>query len=77
VALALDLLDTVEMPDRMAENLLACIRQNNGTLSEAAPPRRVQGAPRQRGRDAGEDRGDAFEGVAGDPTLTAGLVPAK
>jgi hypothetical protein len=28
------IMDAVEMPDRLAENLLAFIRQNNGTLSK-------------------------------------------
>jgi hypothetical protein len=28
------IMDTVEMPDRMAENLLMFIRQNKGTLSK-------------------------------------------
>jgi hypothetical protein len=27
------IMDAVEMPDRMAENLVACIRDNHGTLS--------------------------------------------
>lgn len=26
-------MNTVEMPDRLAENLVLCIRQNGGTLS--------------------------------------------
>ena len=58
------IMDAVEMPDRIAENLVMFIRQNNGTLSNRKRARRrVQQTARRRSGDLSKSIvNDAFEG---------------
>jgi hypothetical protein len=71
------IMDTVEMPDRVAENLLIFIRQNKGSLSKRR---------RRDEYDALSDNEvamlekivrDSFEGFEDDQAQTADLVPAR
>jgi hypothetical protein len=50
------IMNAVEMPDRMAEDLVTFIRQNNGTLSKRAARRGIQGTARRRSRLARDHR---------------------
>ena len=50
------IMETVEMPDRLAENLIMFIRQNNGTLSKKRRANEYKKLQRPRTRYAGKHR---------------------
>ena len=61
------IMDAVEMPDRLAENLVMFIRQNNGTLSKKRREGEFKQAARRR---SDPDRGHRQRGVRGVLTVT-------
>lgn len=71
------IMDTVEMPDRVAENLLMFIRQNKGTLSKRRRRDEYKELRDNEVEMLQKIVRDAFEGFDDDPTLTADRVPAE
>jgi hypothetical protein len=70
-------MDTVEMPDRVAEDLLMFIRQNKGTLSKRRRRDEYKELRDNEVEMLEKIVRDAFEGFDDDPPLTPDLVPAE
>jgi hypothetical protein len=65
------IMDAVEMPDRLAENLLMFIRQNKGTLSKRRRTAEYEALHDNEVQELEEIVRDAFEGFEEDPTILA------
>jgi len=63
------IMDTVEMPDRLAENLLLFIRQNGGTLSKRRRQNEFKSLSDKEVKDLEEIVRDAFDGYDETPRI--------